>query len=264
MSSQSSKPQTPWDGDINHEVYLPTRSTPRQRRESLRTPVVIPSFGHWDKQTFPCLEANAWGAMPNDQTLSQVTLNRRKRNTIQIAAPTVAASNIGSRSKRVFPCLELSCDVKPFGSRSDLKRHQREVHHRDEDGNSCLPLPCPIELCERHGKAFQRRWNLQEHLRRVHPDYKPQTLFDEPSSIEEWREMDDRPRRRGSPDSTYSSDSVSTEDSRHGSRDSSCAGLRITLSILEKQRQQLVKKMDQEISKVKFSIAQNQKRKNSE
>ena len=183
----------------------------------------------------------------------------QRRNSLRTTFSKTATVNTGPRSKKAFRCLDRNCDTKPFGSRSDLKRHQREVHHRDEDGNPCLLLPCPVFRCERHEKGFPRRWNLEDHVRRMHPDYKSQTLFNEPSSIDEFREIDDRPHRRGSPDSSYSSDSTSTEGSSHGSRDSSCEGLRMALSILEKQRE----KMDQEISRMRSSIAQNEKRKNS-
>ena len=67
----------------------------------------------------------------------------------------------------------------------------------------------------------------------------------------------------GSPDSTYGSEFSITYEDRHGSCDSGCEALRSTLNTLEKQRYEMVAKMDHEISILKSSLALIQKRRNS-
>ncbi|KAL4954751.1 hypothetical protein BDW69DRAFT_162571 [Aspergillus filifer] len=35
------------------------------------------------------------------------------------------------------------------------------------------PLFCPFKKCNRHKKGFSRRWNLNQHLKTMHPSYQP-------------------------------------------------------------------------------------------
>jgi hypothetical protein len=39
--------------------------------------------------------------------------------------------------------------------------------HRKQD------LICPIKTCSRHKNGFTRRWNLNQHMKRMHPNYRP-------------------------------------------------------------------------------------------
>lgn len=36
-----------------------------------------------------------------------------------------------------------------------------------------LDLICPIRTCSRHKNGFTRRWNLNQHMKRMHPNYRP-------------------------------------------------------------------------------------------
>ena len=73
-----------------------------------------------------------------------------------------------SKPARKFACESPACIIKPFSSKADLLRHQREVHRRDEDGRCLDVFPCPVKLCKRNTRGFARQWNLHEHCRRVH------------------------------------------------------------------------------------------------
>ena len=94
---------------------------------------------------------------------------------------------------RNFSCESSTCNIKPFGSKADLLRHQREVHRRDEDGRSLDFYPCPVHLCKRNTRGFARQWNLNEHCRRVHglpsaspPREDPETTDSDSLSVSHW------------------------------------------------------------------------------
>ena len=58
----------------------------------------------------------------------------------------------------------------PFSSTACLLRHEREAHGMHGHGEK--PYQCEFTDCERSfsGNGFPRRWNLQDHMKRVH-DY---------------------------------------------------------------------------------------------
>ncbi|KAJ5096051.1 hypothetical protein NUU61_005407 [Penicillium alfredii] len=47
-----------------------------------------------------------------------------------------------------------------------------------------LDIVCPIKSCYRHTQGFSRRWNLNLHLKRVHPGYTPRKTSNERSRSE--------------------------------------------------------------------------------
>lgn len=63
-----------------------------------------------------------------------------------------------------------SCEGLRFSSTAALLRHEREVHALH--GHDSKPYLCTYEGCERatSGNGFPRRWDLRDHLRRVHND----------------------------------------------------------------------------------------------
>ncbi|PYH47384.1 uncharacterized protein BP01DRAFT_291292 [Aspergillus saccharolyticus JOP 1030-1] len=52
-------------------------------------------------------------------------------------------------------------------SADDTVRPKGKGEHRKAD------LVCPIRSCDRHHNGFSRRWNLNQHLKTMHPNYQP-------------------------------------------------------------------------------------------
>lgn len=71
---------------------------------------------------------------------------------------------------RPYRCGHASCaKLQGFTYSGGLLRHEREVHGKH--GGPKAALMCPVRDCKRHsGKGFTRKENLNEHMRRVHPD----------------------------------------------------------------------------------------------
>ncbi|POS87260.1 hypothetical protein EPUL_002153 [Erysiphe pulchra] len=69
-----------------------------------------------------------------------------------------------------YQCKVASCKGLSFSSTACLLRHEREAHAMHGHGDK--PFLCPYEGCDRSipGKGFPRRWNLCDHIRRVHKD----------------------------------------------------------------------------------------------
>ncbi|KAF2758320.1 hypothetical protein EJ05DRAFT_347264 [Pseudovirgaria hyperparasitica] len=71
---------------------------------------------------------------------------------------------------RPFRCKVASCANTPFSSTACLLRHEREAHGMH--GHGSKPHLCSFPDCERSlpGNGFPRRYNLFDHMKRVH-DY---------------------------------------------------------------------------------------------
>lgn len=69
-----------------------------------------------------------------------------------------------------YQCKVASCKGLSFSSTACLLRHEREAHAMHGHGDK--PFLCPFEGCDRGilGKGFPRRWNLRDHIKRVHKD----------------------------------------------------------------------------------------------
>ncbi|TVY71378.1 Krueppel-like factor, partial [Lachnellula suecica] len=65
------------------------------------------------------------------------------------------------KHQRPYKCTKASCSANEFGSMGDLRRHQRTIH-------GVRAFICTVPSCKRRGKAFGRKDNLSEHLKRVH------------------------------------------------------------------------------------------------
>lgn len=74
-----------------------------------------------------------------------------------------------------YRCQDPQCADVPFSSTACLLRHEREAHGLHGHGNR--PYSCHFEDCERAApeNGFPRRWNLQDHMRRVHNYVEPET-----------------------------------------------------------------------------------------
>ncbi|SLM36071.1 Zinc finger, C2H2-like [Lasallia pustulata] len=67
-----------------------------------------------------------------------------------------------------YRCKVHSCSAVPFSSTACLLRHEREAHGMHGHGEK--PHQCWYEDCDRSipGQGFPRRWNLYDHMKRVH------------------------------------------------------------------------------------------------
>jgi hypothetical protein len=74
------------------------------------------------------------------------------------------------RVTRPFACSEPNCTIKPFSTRHDLKRHQREVHVHDGSGRRVSKFRCPVTGCKRQREGFGRKGNLATHMSKIHPE----------------------------------------------------------------------------------------------
>jgi hypothetical protein len=83
---------------------------------------------------------------------------------------------------RPFVCTHSGCNSPQFSSNACLFRHQREAHGLHGHGEN--PHLCHFPGCERaqERNGFPRKWNLKDHMKRVHG----------------WEESDDSPSS-GSP-----------------------------------------------------------------
>ncbi|THY01656.1 hypothetical protein D6D01_10345 [Aureobasidium pullulans] len=72
------------------------------------------------------------------------------------------------KHERPHKCENPQCaTLLGFTYAGGLLRHEREVHNKHDELEG--QLVCPYKDCKRHtSKAFTRRENLQEHLRRIH------------------------------------------------------------------------------------------------
>ncbi|PQE11372.1 c2h2 transcription factor protein [Rutstroemia sp. NJR-2017a BVV2] len=69
-----------------------------------------------------------------------------------------------------YRCKIPACADNKFSSTACLLRHEREAHAMHGHGDK--PFLCKYEGCERGvaGNGFPRRWNLYDHMKRVHND----------------------------------------------------------------------------------------------
>jgi hypothetical protein len=73
---------------------------------------------------------------------------------------------------RPYKCKHATCVGNQFSSTACLLRHEREAHGMH--GHGSKPHVCIFEDCDRAqpGQGFPRRYNLFDHMKRVH-DYTP-------------------------------------------------------------------------------------------
>lgn len=67
--------------------------------------------------------------------------------------------HVNRRHNRRFQCQQIGCDQPPFGLRTDLQRHERALHAKDQ------VWKCQVGPCER---TFNRRDNMLRHSRSSH------------------------------------------------------------------------------------------------
>ena len=82
-----------------------------------------------------------------------------------------------------YRCKSSECSDTHFSSTACLLRHEREAHGMH--GHGAKPFLCKFEGCERahENHGFPRRWNLLDHMKRVHgySTSEPSNKSDSPS-----------------------------------------------------------------------------------
>ena len=68
-----------------------------------------------------------------------------------------------------YLCTEAGCSFRPFRTKANLHRHQREVHSQNLSGKAVRKYFCSEPDCKRRSESFARRDNMLEHCRRMHP-----------------------------------------------------------------------------------------------
>ena len=86
----------------------------------------------------------------------------------EVRGPSCTANMVDKHDK-TYKCSALDCKRNQgFASLAVLRRHETEIHGMHNTGQK---LHCPIPTCERHkGKGFQRNEQLENHIRRKHPN----------------------------------------------------------------------------------------------
>ncbi|KAL4820552.1 RNA polymerase I-specific transcription initiation factor-domain-containing protein [Aspergillus spinulosporus] len=74
-----------------------------------------------------------------------------------LSAPASHATSTGKRST----------------SPANLNFTEGVLPSRDNSTQRIHNLVCPLKNCRRHEKGFSRRWNLNQHLKTMHPNYRP-------------------------------------------------------------------------------------------
>ena len=81
---------------------------------------------------------------------------------------TIAISKHLDSHLKPYRCKVAACGSVPFSSTACLLRHEREAHGMHGHGDR--PYMCSYPDCDRSlpGSGFPRRWNLMDHMKRVH------------------------------------------------------------------------------------------------
>src|SRR5436190_13370824 len=141
--------------------------------------------------TMDCLPAvmeNTTAPMPIQKNHARIPQPRKNAPTskgpcippLSILLTVIPSKYLDSHLKP-YRCKDRQCADAHFSSNACLFRHEREAHGMHGHGEN--PNLCHFNSCERSipGSGFPRRWNLRDHMKRVH-DY---TLSESVSSPEE-------------------------------------------------------------------------------
>jgi len=82
------------------------------------------------------------------------------------AGPTNQNSKYLDSHLKPYQCKHADCRGLQFSSNACLFRHEREAHGMHFYGKN--PHRCQYAGCDRAIEGFPRRWNLHDHMRRVH------------------------------------------------------------------------------------------------
>lgn len=105
----------------------------------------------------------------------------RKSSAAPVATscPHVRCSRHVAKASKTYQCRGAQCssavegEAPCFGTLSELKRHSRDVHGMDLNGNMLPQWRCPWEDCNRFASVFRRHKNLDNHLKTRHGGRRP-------------------------------------------------------------------------------------------
>ncbi|KAL8974406.1 MAG: hypothetical protein Q9197_001343 [Variospora fuerteventurae] len=97
----------------------------------------------------------------------EATTTAREHPLYQVGPKEDGFKHLDSHLKP-YRCKLSTCSTLAFSSTACLLRHEREAHGMHGHGDK--PHLCTYQDCERAivGNGFPRRWNLYDHMRRVH------------------------------------------------------------------------------------------------
>lgn len=97
----------------------------------------------------------------------QLRVRRNQSVRREMTLTHIASKHLDSHLKP-YRCKLSTCSTLAFSSTACLLRHEREAHGMHGHGDK--PHLCTYQDCERAivGNGFPRRWNLYDHMRRVH------------------------------------------------------------------------------------------------
>ena len=97
----------------------------------------------------------------------QLRVRKNQRACCEMTLTYTLSKHLDSHLKP-YRCKLSTCSTLAFSSTACLLRHEREAHGMHGHGDK--PHLCTYHDCERSipGNGFPRRWNLFDHMRRVH------------------------------------------------------------------------------------------------
>jgi len=130
---------------------------------------------------------------------------RSFQGLLQITALTTVSSKHLDSHLKPYRCKSLGCSQIQFSSTACLLRHEREAHGMH--GHGPKPHLCFFKDCDRaqEDNGFPRRWNLFDHMKRVHdfagtePSNKSNSPPPSSSSPEPQMDLPTKKRRTPSP-----------------------------------------------------------------
>ncbi|KAF2194127.1 hypothetical protein K469DRAFT_191835 [Zopfia rhizophila CBS 207.26] len=73
--------------------------------------------------------------------------------------------HVNLKHNRRFQCPKTNCNLRPFGSNTDLRRHLVTVHSKSKSR-----IHCPYHRCH---ASFTRKDNMQKHVKTIHKKITP-------------------------------------------------------------------------------------------
>lgn len=93
--------------------------------------------------------------------------------------PSPSASGPSRSHSRAASIKQESTSRRASPANSGVSSGKGKGQHRKQD------LVCPLKSCPRHKNGFSRTWNLNLHMKRVHPNYRPRDNSRTPIKIDE-------------------------------------------------------------------------------
>jgi hypothetical protein len=106
--------------------------------------------------------------------------------------PTNQHSKYLDSHLKPYQCKHAECGELKFSSNACLFRHEREAHGMHFYGKN--PHRCQYAGCDRSIEGFPRRWNLHDHMKRVHKHNSSQPM----DTKEDYSDYEIPNKRKGS------------------------------------------------------------------